>query len=118
MRFRPAPKQDTEAQRDRKVGHNAGLSRRRSRVRVPSAPLRCPKTEDLSPAGDELDVELDSRRTGGERLRLASLTALDVATCARIRALGRWRPGDLRELMHPGSMPSLLRVAQLIGGAP
>ena len=27
---------------DRKVGYNAGLSRRRSRVRVPSAPLRTP----------------------------------------------------------------------------
>jgi hypothetical protein len=58
MTNRPAFERDTHsAERDDgpethrgtvKVGYNAGLSRRRSRVRVPSAPLGCP--EEKSPA--------------------------------------------------------------------
>lgn len=123
MSIRPAAERDTTAQEDgesttrgvREVGYNAGLSRRRSRVRAPSAPLRCPRTEDLSPTRGAPAEEPIAERPG-ERVRLATIIALADAFQAQLKITARWSPGVVRELLTPGSMPACMRVEQLLGG--
>jgi hypothetical protein len=58
---------------------------------------------------------------GPEQLRIATLLARADAFCAQLRITAKWRPGTVRALLVPGSLPTPARLAYLIrptGGEP
>jgi hypothetical protein len=58
---------------------------------------------------------------GPEQLRISTLLAVGEAFQAQLRITAKWRPGTVRALLVPGSLPTPARLAYLLrptGGEP